>query len=197
MAISGWEFLLLLFTQNPAGVAWVIGTVVTQPTFFPALLNFCRMGKYSSPFEPMFRCPLGTLCPPPQDELLAAESVTKELDDAVSINALAALWSLYKSNQCEPRPSLRRNNSSAILSVPVLIPSLTRKMIFLAVLPLPWPFTKSWLELQPCAGNKKELAAAPKAAFLKNSRRFIYILGLIVSKDIEIIAKCLMKKRSK
>ncbi|MCY1226477.1 hypothetical protein D9M72_387070 [compost metagenome] len=133
-AISSWLFLLLLFTQKPAGVAWVIGTVVTHPAIFPDFLNFCQIGKCACPSGPTFNEPLFTRKPPPQEELAAAESVTIELAEAVSIKALETLLSLYNWIQLEPLPYFLFRNKSAILRVPVLIPSLTSKMIFLAFL---------------------------------------------------------------
>src|SRR6218665_1583084 len=94
-AMSSWLLRLLLLTQNPAGVACVIGTVVTQPAIFPAFLNFCQMGKYCSPLALTFNEPFGTRTPPPHDELPADESVTIELAEAVSINARDTRLSLY------------------------------------------------------------------------------------------------------
>ena len=89
-AILGCDFLSLLLTQKPAGVAWVMGTVVTQPAFLPAFLNFWKIGVYSSPFTPILIIPLIILCPQPQEELAAEESVTKELADCISIEAFTA-----------------------------------------------------------------------------------------------------------
>ena len=85
----------MLFTQNPDGVACVIGTDVTQPADLPTFLNFCQIGMYSSPFTPTQIDPLLTLKPEPQAELPAAESVTIEFADEVSINAREAKLSLY------------------------------------------------------------------------------------------------------
>jgi hypothetical protein len=81
--------------------------VVTQPAIFPAFLNFCQIGKFNSPVGLTFKEQLFTLKPPPQEELAAAESVTIELADAVSINALETLASLYNWSQLEPFPVFR------------------------------------------------------------------------------------------
>ncbi len=43
--------------------------------------------------------PLFTLAPPPQDELAAAESVTRESAEAVSISALLTFCSSYSRSQ--------------------------------------------------------------------------------------------------
>src|SRR5690606_18220002 len=60
---------LFELTQKPAGVAWVMATVVTQPAIFPDCLNFCQIGRNSSPFAATFSDPLGTRTPPPHAEL--------------------------------------------------------------------------------------------------------------------------------
>ncbi|MNE76841.1 hypothetical protein D3C80_1731020 [compost metagenome] len=59
-----------------------------------------------------------------------------ELADAVSINALVTLFSSYNDIHLLDTPFLRFSNTFAIFSVPVLMPSLTRKIIFFACLPL-------------------------------------------------------------
>ena len=50
---------------------------------------------YASPLFPIFKPPLFILKPLPQEELAAAESVTIELAEAISIKALLTLLSLY------------------------------------------------------------------------------------------------------
>ncbi|MNI83311.1 hypothetical protein D3C73_1401010 [compost metagenome] len=51
------------------------------------------MGCGFSPFMPTLSEPFLTRMPPPHEELAAAESVTIELAEAVSIKALTALLS--------------------------------------------------------------------------------------------------------
>src|SRR5690606_9488917 len=132
VAILAWSPRASVEMLNPEGVACVMGTEVTQPTALPASLNFCKMGVYTSPFGPVLMAPLFTLWPPPQEELAAEESVTIEFRDAMSISARRALPSRYRPSQFEPRPSLRKRSWSAMARVPLLIPSLTMKMMFLA-----------------------------------------------------------------
>ena len=120
----------MLFTQNPEGVAWVMGTVVTQPAILPAALNFCQIGIFTSPFGPMFKAPLFTRFPPPHEELAAAESVIIESAEAISIKPRLTLLSLYRFSQLEPTPFFCLRKISAIFKVPVLIPSLTIMIIF-------------------------------------------------------------------
>ena len=112
-----------------------MGTVVTHPAALPVALNFFQMGVFSEPSGFVFKAPLFTLFPPPQDELAAAESVTRELSEAVSIIARLPLLCSYNDNHLLWRPSLRCNSKLAMVKVPMLMPSLTRKIMFLAILP--------------------------------------------------------------
>src|SRR5690606_19025041 len=111
-----------------------MATVVTQPAIFPAFLNFTQIGVCSSPLIPIFTEPFFTRYPPPQDELAAAESVTIELAEAISIKALETLFSWYKFIQFDGFPNFRFKKISVIESVPELIPSETITIIFLGVL---------------------------------------------------------------
>src|SRR5690606_30779261 len=93
------------------------------------------MGRYSSLFARILILPWFTRCPPPQEELAAAESVTIELAEAISISPLCAKLSSYREIQCDGLPSFLLLYISAIFKVPELIPSLTIKMMFLAFFP--------------------------------------------------------------
>src|SRR5690606_17141587 len=101
------SFRLFNETVNPAGVAWVTGTVVTHPAFLPFNLNFCQIGRCSSPDGLTFNDPLFTRKPPPQDELAAAESVTIDEAEAISIKPRETLLSRYNCSQLLLFPKIR------------------------------------------------------------------------------------------
>src|SRR5690606_16449285 len=84
LAIPSRSPLDLLTAVNPARLACVMRTLVTQPTDFPPALNFCKPGLLTLPSAFTFTDPFGTFTPPPHAELPAAESVTKALADDVS-----------------------------------------------------------------------------------------------------------------
>jgi hypothetical protein len=72
---------------KPAGVAWVIVVVVTSPVLLPAAWARRRIGVCARPSGVKLMAPLLTLWPHPQADEAAAESVTGELAEAVSMSA--------------------------------------------------------------------------------------------------------------
>src|SRR5690606_35107101 len=120
-----------------------------------------------------FNEPLFTRTPPPHDELAAAESVTKASAEAVSIKARLTLPSSYSESHLLLRPSLRCKSKSAMVKVPILIPSLTIKIIFFAVLPLGRVFF--WLlAAKRSNGENSDAPTKAKELFLKKDLLFIY-----------------------
>ena len=145
--------------------------MVTQPAFLPAFLNFCQIGRCGSPFLLTFNPPLLILTPPPQEELAAAESVTIELAEAISIKALFTLLSLYNCNQLVPVPIFLDRYKSVIFKVPILIPSLTIMIIFFAFLFLISSIIVFATLLKGCNKAAPRLISDP---FLKNFLLFIF-----------------------
>ena len=100
---SSWP-RLMTEAAKPAGVACVILAVDTNPrrTFF-----FSRVSPIDSslfPFASKLICPFGTRFPEPQAEEAAAESVTMELEDAVSMSPRTAFPPAINSHQWVPLP---------------------------------------------------------------------------------------------
>ena len=77
--------------------------VVTNPIRARLFLRIAAMGSISLPLGRTLIDPLLTRCPPPHALDAAAESVTIELDDAVSIKPRAAFGSLSSDHQPVPR----------------------------------------------------------------------------------------------
>src|SRR5690554_4096635 len=130
------------------------------------------MGVYCSPFAPTFNVPLGTRTPPPHAEPPAAESVTSELAEAVSIIALLKRPFLKFSTHVVCFPIADCVYISARVNVPMLIPSETIKMMFLASF---FNSESANVAFSSAENSKGDIAnpAAVKEEFRKKSRRFI------------------------
>lgn len=77
--------------------------------------------------------PLSIRCPEPHAEAAAAESVTMELRDCVLKQPCDTSPRCSRSCHTVPRPRRSCDRSSAMASVPMLIPSLTRRITFLGI----------------------------------------------------------------
>ena len=84
-------------------MAWVTVAVVTRPMrALLALPRMAAMGVISLPEVSTLIAPLFTRWPPPQAEDAAAESVTIEFAEAVSISPREAVRSLKMDHHCVP-----------------------------------------------------------------------------------------------
>lgn len=117
---------LEMVAAKPAGVAWVISVVVTNPRFQPASLNRGISGRSSRPSGRTFNAPLTTRDPLPQLEEAAAESVTNELSDRMSTAVTVASSRCNSSNQRKPRCRRSWEKAFPIVNVLQHMPSATR-----------------------------------------------------------------------
>lgn len=117
---------------KPAGVAWVMVAVVTRPNRLPFCLAILPIGVRVVPSGSQLMQPLWTRRPLAQAEEAAAESVTRLSSEAVCTKPQTHLRSRRRWFHTVPRLVFIRRNTSASPSTPMLIPSLTMKITFLA-----------------------------------------------------------------
>ena len=106
--------------------------------------------------------------PLPHDDAAAAESVTTEFSDRMLTRAVTAPGICWRSKNRSPRCLCKRANASPRVSVPMLMPSATRCMMFRGNASGLW--TASLAE-QTTDGKPKAEATASPLCF-KNVRRF-------------------------